>query len=130
MREIKFRAWHRAEKRWIHQFDIYRFSQIVEADGSSGLKIPLDIGIDVEVVQFTGLRDKNGDEIFEDDIVSHSRDNQNYLVKWIDGSCGWGLRFGDRTMMLSHLCEQYMEVIGNIHENSDLLPDAQKPEWR
>lgn len=82
------------------------------------------------LMQYTGLRDKNGKEIYEGDILKW---NDNYLeVKW--GSVGWVLfsklfsRFGfpdgkdcDETNTKGYTLNS--EVIGNIYENKNLLED-------
>ena len=62
----------------------------------------------------TGLHDKNGNEVWDGDLIRHS--GAGGVVEWINDGCGWGFRRERHFMMLSHLCEKYMEVMGNIWE--------------
>lgn len=68
--------------------------------------------------QFTGLRDSKGVELFEGDIVDHLKYGSLHEVVWFAESAGFFLRKqGDGTVMaLSSLCQQYLEIVGNIHE--------------
>lgn len=65
------------------------------------------------VGQYTGLTDKNGKKIFEGDIVSFNYDTSS--VKMTDGC--WGL--DDECTLLYDLEE--LEVIGNVHDNPELI---------
>ena len=81
--------------------------------------------IDPETVgQFTGLRDKNGTKIFEGDIVNAG--SRKYAVEWVEGYlCGWML-CNDVTLFDTSFeknAQKNYEVIGNIHENPELLED-------
>lgn len=72
------------------------------------------------LMQFTGLKDKNGKEIYEGDIV---RDSENIIriIKWENGSF-WGIEglVGHLALLIDK--EMYEpEIIGNIYETQELL---------
>lgn len=107
MREIKFRAWDGFQKK---MFDI------------KSLKLPHreDLSPEVYLMQFTGLLDKNGKEIYEGDILSI--DNSNTEVCFYNGSFVVKDYFEGRPYdYLSHFDELDIKIIGNIYENPELL---------
>lgn len=100
-REIKFRAWDKRDKEMINIKNWYWFEElgIMELDDENGR--------DYIFMQFTGLKDKKGKEIYEGDIIKTSVGNEE--VEWL--SVGWSL-----------LCrDDDIKVIGNIYENPNLL---------
>lgn len=122
MREIKFRTWDETGKEMIGPNDFYQ-----NADGSAGchlsdfFEIHEDGAVGVEhenviFMQFTGLKDKNGKEIYEGDVLELGAPFGNQEVQWNDD--GWFLQAGhDR--LSTHAA--HLEVIGNIYENPELL---------
>ena len=80
------------------------------------------------ICQFTGLIDKNGNEIYEGDIVLWDRDQKMYVVVFRNGmfyasveECNPHIYGG---FPLWCLCaeEQYCTILGNIYDNSELIP--------
>lgn len=138
MREIKFRCWDKKDKKMlqfcaigIDEFKgIYLPESYRKNSGQAGLSYVGNYPNDFILLQFTGLLDKNGKEIYDGDIISNET-TYNLEVFWM--GLGWGLRFKD----MDELCEeiimddggnmimegnklQYMKIIGNRFENPEL----------
>lgn len=75
------------------------------------------------VGQFTGLTDKNGKKIFEGDIVKVSHGGSTYYAKieWDDGSFWVANHDIQMPSYISEVSKTYLEIIGNIHDNPELL---------
>lgn len=138
-RIIKFRAWDTQRQR-IVGVDILAFGEekpyiIVDEDsvwnedpetGEAECLIPM---IDVELMQFTGLKDKNGKEIYFGDICKYedeSGKSQVGIVKDYGYFKGYieaigGDEEGNQDLELHDLYQDNYEVIGNIYENKELL---------
>ena len=73
--------------------------------------------------EFTGLTDKNGKKIFEGDIVKTSHGGSTYYAKieWDDGSFWVTNHDIQMPSYISEVSKTYLEVIGNIHDNPELL---------
>ena len=108
-REIKFRIWDKINRMWLRCFNVNLF----------------DIGDlpNVELMQYTGLKDKNGKEIYEGDIVilNDTEEENRCVVKYKYGS--YILVDGDLRENLSNVEDRFLEVIGNIYENKNLLEE-------
>ena len=123
-REIKFRAW---DKNVSRVFDVQsmdwknKVCWVIKPQGHSI--------IDPILMQYTGLKDKNGKEIYEGDVVKtmmhYADDDGNpvngqettFEVKWVENN-------GSQYVGLSLFpCDDIhqLEIIGNIYENKDLL---------
>lgn len=116
-RPIKFRAWDKKERKWAK---IKEWSESgINATIYDGRSIPnLELHSDdyYEWSQFTGLKDKNGKEVYEGDLLQlspelHKDYNDTiFSVSWDDEQCAWNIikPLGDYV------------VIGNIYENPTL----------
>ncbi|KKM73712.1 hypothetical protein LCGC14_1407750 [marine sediment metagenome] len=125
MREIKFRVWNNLAKEMIHTIQDIEF-----CDG--GIIIHHGVGIapheelvhfacpDCILLEYTGLRDKNGVEIYEGDIVRYLSKDVQRIVEWDDEEGGFALKRSNNTWAEFYRVTR-MEVIGNIYENSELL---------
>lgn len=117
MRKIKFRAWDSEEKNYIF-FDALG-GILAECD-----EVYRQRCVD-KFEQFTGLRDKNGKEIYEGDIVQSKNHNPDKMeIRFIEGGfCAWWGN-DDYPIDINQFYDSLgccIEVIGNIHENPELL---------
>ncbi|MDN5031943.1 YopX family protein [Streptococcus sp. SP8] len=80
---------------------------------------------EIELMQSTGLKDKNGKEIFEKDILDYK--GRNVIVKWHGSYASFIYEFVDELQNRTtewqplYLSYYHFEVIGNIYENHELL---------
>lgn len=125
MRELKFRAWYKSEKKMIYNIQ-NEFEERIEL----GMDCFSDYlkNDDFIVNQFTGRTDKEGKDIYEDDILLII--GQGYFrVTWDRDNCKFYLLpledYLDE-MPLDGSWEIDYEVEGNIHENKDLLEYIEK----
>ena len=121
MREIKFRAWDKENEK------IMKVSYISLENKEIAVK---DFGTyhffrikDIELMQYIGLKDKNDKEIYEGDIVVlNNIENDNMCIVRYEHSSyrleGWSLRED-----LSNVEDRFLEVVGNIYENKNLLEE-------
>lgn len=132
MREIKFRVWdHNTDTMMIpDNFEFYD-SKIgwIDASREAGPGSGNDGYPDqFEIMQYTGLHDKNGREIYEGDIVNVHRValSPDDRIGWVEYTAkyGYSIRFGNRSCRQSDWANDEgakYEVIGNIFENPELL---------
>ena len=136
MKEIKFRAWDNYRKAMSYEVDIYCEDGIVwwvaQWRGEDGGKIEAfdSDGKGNVLMQFTGLKDRNGKEIYEGDIVRHHLGDSapfygGVICKVMWWEQGWHLSWEPPPFAVSNphpfTSSEFFEVIGNIYENPELL---------
>lgn len=136
MREIKYRIWDEKVKRYVQDEDWYYLSDDGELWNIYSYYYEMSKDLcDPEryiIEQYTGLKDKNGKEIYEGDVVrthfsfGHEVTQEPFIIKWnkeramFEGSKPIE---NDYLVTFSFFPEQRFlyEIIGNIHENPELL---------
>ena len=125
MRDILFRGKRVDDGQWVegdlvHRYDFsgnleYEYENAhIKPIGKNELEvIPETVG------QFTGLLDKNGKKIFEGDILRHSDKFESIIAKVIYERMGYRL-IGLKEPIYWNFHSEF-EIIGNIHDNSELL---------
>lgn len=134
-REIKFRAWDSVKNEMfiVANLALWLFNKPSRYSDGSGIPVG-----EFKLMQYTGLKDKNGKEIFEGDIISYGEWEHNslndtpehnfvYEVKWT--MLRWCLHNENyfvpmwQNMPLNNdgCVARTMEIIGNIFENPELL---------
>ena len=120
MRENKFRAWKKeGTQEMFHKvlaIDWYNDEIKIEY---TGYRIDEDKLSNFELMQYTGVKEKNGVEIYEGDIVRYFRNELAVIVYRNGGVDIRSLSWGDCEPLQRRLGE--IEVIGNIYQNKELI---------
>ena len=143
MREIKFRAFSKKTKKMSIPFGLYespRFHSEYKGKYCTAGVVPSRFLYETEsetkyfyIMQYTGLKDKNGVEIYEGDILKVASNGYSNYISWTGKSC-FVEYIEDRCRFIATTgegydtrncfdlnCDAEIEVIGNIYENPELL---------
>ncbi len=138
-RIIKFRVWHKSGNRFIDLngffiwFSTHPDKGQVYAATEQGIVREYEIE-DISIMQYTGLKDKNGKEIYEGDILQfgypttskYDPDDDTYrlpikVIISFHGGAFWFTGEGYTDCNWHFYNAEYREVIGNIYTNPDLI---------
>ncbi len=120
-RDIKFRAWHEASKQ-MYKWDMLTInSDCIETNFDGLFTTDEDDVNKLILMQYTGIKDKNGKEGYHQDIINHTVYGKG-VIRWY--SNGWAIHlesmYGYEGWMESGILEK-SEIIGNIYENPKLV---------
>lgn len=111
-REIKFRIWNDYDKKMIH------WNELLEKNLANIFTIP---SYDKWLMQYTGLHDKNGEEIYENDIVYIAGEDENAIIEWDEETARFIIHYDGVISDFDIYYGYELKVIGNVYENPELL---------
>lgn len=112
-REIKFRVWDKNNSEMIWFYELAN-NPIMLRDSMTASGT-----LNIELMQYTGLKDKNGKEIYEGDILNY--DNALFKVVFIPGEIGMKRIIVEKAKPTYRLHKIQGEIIGNIYKTPELL---------
>ena len=127
----KYRAWNKEKKIMCykhedeeqHWFDGVCCSDVEMVNGrlNSGLSA-------YEYMQYIGVDDKNGKEIYEKDVVLIDGEDEYFVVEWDSDTARFVMNSKTLTVDFDNYWGNQVEVIGNMYENADLLKEVERNE--
>ena len=128
MRVPKFRAWDKLRKIMLPVGDLDTSYKLVYLEEDNGYRCEMDFD-EIELMQSTGLKDKNGKEIFEGDIVKYKLEEKTFtdIASFNKFFACFGLEddtgdwFCSFDWLLENIKQGDIEVIGNVWEDGELF---------
>ena len=126
--KLKFRAWLKKRQEMDNEIDHISWLEDELYCIGDGITYMVSAE-DLELMQSTGLKDKNGKEIFEGDILDYK--GRKALVRWHGSYASFIYRFVDELQKRKtewkplYLAYMKCEIIGNVYENPELLEDKE-----
>ena len=121
MKETKFRAWDESTNTMSYEVEFHRFSDCY------GFRMELEhhkkhwVNVDSKfVMQYTGLKDKNGKEIYEGDLLKMDYHGDNIFEVVFDNGAFCIKPFMSPDTLVDDYTDQ-AEIIGNIYENPEMV---------
>ncbi|OFK05347.1 hypothetical protein HMPREF2837_07725 [Streptococcus sp. HMSC071D03] len=127
----KFRAWMKSPKWMCDVTNISFDSKLVDICQQGDIERSTEISVEfdeIELMQSTGLKDKNGKEVFIGDIVKCTRgcSHEVYLEKEYGGTFIGGMpAIYLKGLLSGYAWTEDEEIIGNVYENKELLEDKE-----
>lgn len=129
MREIKFRAWEKTSESMVYDVQNVSRKRIIGESACESFQEVVD-SWEYETMQYTGLKDKNGKEIYEGDVVEYLDGEFSFIAKVAWSDWMWYLEGINpkESFMFDDVADNEtadVEIIGNIYENPELLEDEE-----
>lgn len=124
MKEFKMKAWLKKENKMVAIIGIdfnYEYIRYTEDDNLFNSDYKTAEFKDIELLQFSGVKDKAGQELYEADVIKFNDgiDDIYGLISYDDEDGAYRVSYENITEHLSDL-EGDFEIVGNIFENPDL----------